>query len=296
LPGETTTAALADSLSTMRSSARMVQEQKGDMRSTVDRRVLGKNIGNTWSEVDYSKLTASSVTETTDNLDSPEQVTDTLISIAPTDSGIHMVYTDRVADRILSDGASIIRSGALSMRAILRKNNLDGIVQGRSATTDMGTAGNPLTVTLVRHAGYRISSNTTEPGRTGILHMQHHGFCIADIDDELSAAVGTYEITTGVTAEVFAKSYAASPKTLSGVMVHENGDMTIDSASDSEGFVYDQDGIIQVEGRGIRTEIMRRPNLSGGSTSVFAYFEYAWGFRSSGNWTFSITADATAPA
>ena len=295
MPGETTTSALADSLSTVRASARMVQEQKGDMRSTVDQRVLGKNIGNTWSEVDYAKLTASTVTETTDNIDSPEQIADDLISISPTDSGIHILYTDRVADRILADGASIIRSGALGMRAILRKNNIDGITQGRSATTDMGTAGNPLTSTLVRHASYRISSNTTEPG-TGALHMQHHGFCLADIDDELTSAVGTYEITTGVTADIFANSFAKAPRTLGSVMVHENGDMSIDSSNDSEGFVYTSDGIIEIEGRGVRTEVKRRPNIGGGATSLFMYFEYAWGFRSSGNWCFSITADATAPA
>ena len=275
--------------------ARLVQEQKGRVRDTVDRITLGKNIGNTWSEVDFAKLVASSVTETTDNIDSPEQLSDSLISITPTDSGIHILYTDRVADRVIAQSSAIVRSGVLGMNAILRKEDLDGITQGRSASTDLGSAGSALTSTLVRHSKYRISSNVTEPN-AGPYHMQHHGFALADIDDELSAPLGTYEITSGMSADTIMNSYTSAPRMLGGVFVHENGNMTIDGSDDTEGFTYGRAGIILVEGQGIRTEVLRRPNIAGGSTSVFMYYEFAWGFRSSGNWSFSITADATAPA
>ena len=295
MPGETTTAALNDSLPTMRMGARLVQEQKGNMRDTVDHIVLGKNIGNSWSEVSFAQNTASTVTETTDNIDSPEQLSDTLVTVTPSDSGIHILYTDRVVEHIITQSASIVRSGILGMNAIMRKENIDGITQGRASTTDMGTAGNPLTSALVRHAKYRISSNVTERG-AGPYHMQHHGFCLADIDDELSAPLGTYEITGGLSADIITNSYTSSARKLGDVYIHENGDMTIDASDDCEGFVYAQMGIILVEGRGVRTEIMRRPNIGGGSTSVFMYYEYAWGFRSSGNWQFSLTADSVAPA
>ena len=130
----------------------------------------------------------------------------------------------------------------------------------------------------------------------GPFHLQHHGFALADIDDELSAPLGTYEITTGMSADVIMNSYTSAPRMLGGVFVHENGNMTIDASDDSEGFVYARDGIIEVEGRGVRTEVLRRPNIGGGATSVFMYFEYAFGQRSSGNWLFSLTADALAPA
>ncbi|MBI2037238.1 MAG: hypothetical protein HYT14_02665 [Candidatus Liptonbacteria bacterium] len=296
MPGPTTTAALDASLPTMRFGARLIEEQKqGNIRETVDRITLPKNQGNVWSEVNFAKLTAQAISETTDLIDSPEQLVDALDSITPTDNGIHILYTDRVADRVITQAASIVRSGALGMNAILRKENIDGIVQGRGSTTDLGAAGAPLTSTLVRHAKYRISSNVTEPNN-GPYHMQHHGFVLADIDDELTAAVGTYEITQGVTAEVFGESYAKAPRMIGGVIVHENGDMTIDASDDCEGFVYAKMGLILVEGRGTRTETQRRPNIGGGSTSVYMYKEYAWGFRSSGNWSFSLTADALAPA
>ena len=41
---------------------------------------------------------------------------------------------------------------------------------------------------------------------------------------------------------------------------------------------------------------IRIPGFGGGATSVYMYFDYAWGFRSSGNWQFGVTADALAPA
>ena len=142
MPGETTTAALADSLPTMRFGARIVSEQKGRIRDTVDRRTLGKNLGNTWSEVNFAQLTASAVTETTDNLNSPEQLSDALDTVTPADSGIHIVYTDRVADSILNDAASIVRSGKLGMNAILRNEDIDGIGNGRGKNV-VSVYGNP---------------------------------------------------------------------------------------------------------------------------------------------------------
>ena len=295
MAGETTTSSLADSLPTMRFGARLVLEQKGGLRETVDRITLPKNLGNSWSEVDYGQLTAMNITELTDIDENAQQLTDTLRTITPTDSGIFVWYSDRVADRIITDAASIVRSGKQSMNALLRKEDQDGITVGQAGTTDLGTAGNPLTSTLIRHAKYRISSNTTERGE-GPYHLQHHGFALADIDDELTAAVGTYEITQGVSAEVFANSYTESPRMLGGVIVHENGNFTIDSANDTEGFVYSRDALILLEGRGIRTEVKRFPNKGGGGTGLYAYYEYAYGERSAGNWLFGLTADATAPA
>lgn len=266
------------------------------MRDTVDRRTLGKHVGNTWSEVDYAKLTAMTVTETTDIDSNPEQIADNLITVTPTDRGIHILYTDRTADNILAEGSEIIRSGVLGMNAILRALETDGIVLGRSASTDLGTAGNPLVSSLIRHGKARISANATENNPDGPYHVQHHGFALVDIEDEMSAPLGTYEITSGVSADVIMRSYTGAPRMLGGAFIHENNLLSVDASDDSEGFIYATNSIILVEARGSRTEIRRRGNIGGGSTSVYMYFEAAWGQRSVGNWLFSMTADATAPA
>ena len=297
MAGETTTSSLGDSLPTMRMSARVVQEQKGGMRDTVDRIVLPENMGNSWSEVDYGQLTAMDITELTDLDDNAQQLTDTLRTITPTDSGIFVLYTDRTVTRIIAQAAEIVRSGAQGMAALLRKEESDGITVGQAATTDLGATGTPLTATLVRHMKSRISSNVTERSQQGApIHMQHHGFVLVDIEDQLVAAVGTYPIGVGLTADVFANSYADAPRTIAGVIVHENGTIARTATPDSEGFMYATPGIILVEGRGMRVKVKDFPNRGGGSTGFYMYFEYAFGERSAGNWLFSSTNDSTAPA
>ena len=295
MPGITTTTAVANSLPSMRFGARSVLESKAGMRYTVDLIKLPKNQGNTWAETDFAKISAQTVSETDDLLDNPQQLSDTLNSITPGDNGIHVLYTDRVADRVISDAAGIIRSGVQAMNAIMRQVELNLITTGQGASVDMGTAGNPLQSVTIRSARSRVSANSTE-GAMGPTYMQHHGFCLKDIEDELVAAVGTYEISSGVTADVFGRSFTAAPRMIGDVIVQENNLIAIDSADDAEGFVYDKNGIIHVEGRGARTEYLRRPNIGGGATSVFMYFESASGFRSSGNWQKSITADASNPS
>ena len=295
---ETTIGTLNDSMPTVRFAARIVQEQKGGMRETVDRIVLPENMGDSWSEVDYGQLTAMSITELTDLDENTQQITDTLRTITPQDSGIHVRYTDRVLKRMFADGASVVRSGVQSMQALLRKEDADGITVGQAATTDLGSGGNPLTSTMVRNAKYRISSNLTER-KDGPYFMQQHGFVLVDIDNELTAAVGTYEITSGLTAEIFGQSFARAPRYVSDVLVQENGNIARTATPNAEGFVYAGGAggaIILVEGRGMRTYPQFWPGRGGGSYSTYMYYEYAYGERSAGNWLFSLLNDATAPA
>ena len=280
----------------MRMGARVVREQKGRIRDYVDKVTLPNNEGLAWSETSFAKLTAQAVGESTDLIDNPQQLTDALISIQPSDSGIHILYTDVVADRVIAQAAGIVRSGMLGMNAILRKQDIDAITQGRSATTDLGNAGNPLQSATIRHMRYRISSNVTEPNADGPFHFVHHGFALADIDDELTAPIGTYPIEPGLTGDVFEQQYIAQSRFIGGIAVHEDGNMSIDSNDDYEGFGFAKDGLIDVEDSGPRTESIRRPSIGGGATSVYMYFRYAFGFRSSGNWLFGTTADCTAPA
>lgn len=296
----TTTGTLGDSLPTMQFAARLVQEQKGGIRDTVDRRVLPEHMGLSWSEVDYGQLVAMSITEATDLDENPQQVTDTARTITPLDSGILVLYTERAALRAFSDGASIFTSGQQSMAALLRKEEEDAIIVGQAATNDLGTTAQPLTSVMVRNAKYRITSNTTERSPDGVpIHMQHHGFVLIDIEAELTAPLGTYEITSGMTADVLARSYTNAPRMLGGVLIHENGHIAIDSTPDAEGFVYAGGmggAVILVEGRGMRTYPKFFEGLGGGSHGLYMYFEYAYGERSAGNWLFSVLSDATSPS
>ncbi|KKN64758.1 hypothetical protein LCGC14_0488900 [marine sediment metagenome] len=286
--GWTTTSALADSLDDVRSSARIVREFEGVMPQLVDNVTLGEGIGTAWQEIKYDQLVAQAVTETTE-LDNPQQLADSLISITPTVVGIETFITDRVAARISKIGFSKI--GTLGQNAIQRKKDEDGLVLFASATgtSDPG-AGVTLTSGYIASAAYNITSNTTEPGHKPIRTVLH-GFQIKDLYDELVAGVGTYVVDEGPTARVFQNAFSLP---IAGTEVYEDGNITIDGSGDATGGVFAMDGIVLVQGRAARIISVRNEKRGGGGEHVYHYDEYAYGIRLS-NWVFSMVSDATAP-
>ena len=287
--GWTTTSALADSLDSVRSSARIVREFEGVVPQLVDKQTLGEGIGESWLEISYAQLTAQAVTETTE-LDNPQQLSDSLLTITPSLAGLETFITDRVQARISKKGFAKI--GSLCQNAIQRKKDEDGLVLFASATgtADPG-AGNTLTSGYIAAAAYNISSNATEPGPKPIRCVLH-GFQLKDLFDELVAGVGTYVVDEGPTARVFSSKFDLP---IAGCEIYEDGNITLNSSDDATGGVFSQQGIILVQGRAPKVIEVRNEKRGGGGYHIYHYDEYAYGERSSGNWVYSMTSDATAP-
>ncbi len=286
--GWTTTSALADSLDDVRSSARIVREFEGVMPQLVDNVTLGEGIGTAWQEIKYDQLIAQAVTETTD-LDNPQQLADSLISITPTVVGIETFITDRVRARISKIGLSKI--GQLGQNAIQRKKGEDGLILAASASTTASPgAGVTLTSGYVAAASFNITSNTTEPGHKPIRFVAH-GFQLKDLYDELVAGVGTYVVDEGPTARVFQNRFDLP---IAGAEVYEDGNITIDGSGDANAICFAMDGIVLVQGRAARIISVRNEKRGGGGDHVYHYDEYAYGIRLS-NWVYSMESDATAP-
>lgn len=286
--GYTTTGALADSLPTWISSARIVREFEGVMPQLVDKVTLGEGIGLSWNEISLAALTAQNVSESTE-LDNPQQMSDTKLTITPTVIGIQVLITDRVAARISK--AAYAKTGGLAQNSIQRKKDEDGLTAIDGATTSLCGTGTTLTSGHIQAAVYRITSNVTEPGPKPIRCVLH-GYQIKDIQDEIVAGVGTYPIGEGPTARVFSEGFSGN---CGGAAVFEDGNITIDSTPDAKGGVFSQQALVLVQGRAPRVETRREPHIGGGATSLFHYDEYAYGERSSGNWLFEVQSDATAP-
>jgi len=301
--GNTITDSLADSIPTMIAAARIVREFSGVMPNLVDRQRLSENTGTVWNEVSMAKLSAQAVTEATE-LDNPQQMSDTLLSITPTVIGVHTVLTDRVAIRISAN--AFAQTGSLAQNAIERKKDEDGLTAIDGASTEMGTAGLALDTSLIAHAVYRITSNTTEPApASSPISAVFHGFQLLDIDDQLTTAgIATVNsggiqespagapLTSGIAAETFQNKYRGM---IGGARLYEDGNLSIDGDDDAKGGVFSQQGIILVEGRSPYVETKRMPELGGGATALFHYDEYAYGERSSGNWLVEVTSDAATP-
>ena len=302
--GNTITDSLADSIPTMIAAARIVREFAGVMPNLVDRQRLDENTGTVWNEVSMAKLSAQSVTESTE-LDNPQQMSDTLLSITPTVIGVHTVILDRVALRISANAYA--QTGSLAQNAIERKKDADGLtaIDGASSTEGDGTAA--LDTSDITSASYRITSNTTEPApATAPINAVFHGFQLADIDNQLTTpgiavvSSGTITeaqagapLTTGIAAEAFQNRYRGN---IAGARIYEDGNLTISSTPSAKGGVFSQMALILVEGRSPYVETKRMPELGGGATALFHYDEYAYGERSSGNWLIEVHTDATAPA
>ena len=242
-----------------------------------------------------SKLSAQAVTENTE-LDNPQQMEDTLMSITPTVIGVHTVITDRVALRISANAYA--QTGSLAQNAIERKKDEDGLAAIDGATTALGGA-NALDSGEVAAAAYRITSNTTEPAPANApINAVFHGFSLKDIDDELiNAGITATDgsgalLTTGVAVEAYQNRYRG---TIAGARLYEDGNLTIDSSDDAKGGVFSMMALVLVEGRSPYIETKRLPELGGGATAMYHYDEFAYGERSSGNWLYEVIADATAP-
>lgn len=285
--GWTTTGSLADSLPTVIDAARLVREFEGRMVTLVDRTNLAEGTGTAWNEVSLDQLTAAAVTELTSN-ENFQQLSDNLFSISPTFVQIVTLITDRTKARISGNIAALI--GQLAQNAMQRKKDEDLLTVMQSATTDLGTAGAAMASGQVAAAVSRIFGNSTEPAVSAVYTVLHN-FGIKDIHAEV-AVVGTYPIPAGLTDEAFRRGFAG---TISGSEVFHDGNITIDGADDAEGGTFAREAIVHVDGIGPRSEFERMPRKGGGSDVVTLTDEYGNGERSSGNWLFSHTHDATAP-
>ena len=285
--GWTTTSSLADSLDDVRSSARITREYEGVMPNLGDKVTLGEGIGLSWQEITYTQLIAQAITETTE-LDNPQQIADTLLTITPSVVGIETFITDRVKARISKKGFAKI--GQLAQNAIQRKKDEDGLTLFASGT---GTADPGSGTTMA--SGYiaacvaNISGNTTEPGNSPYRCVLHP-YQIKDLFDELTAGVGSYVVSDGITARVFQEGFKLP---VAGCEVYPDGNMVI-SGTDTTGGVFAMEGIVFVQGRTARIVDVRNDKRGGGGNHVYHYDEYAYGIRSS-NWVYSMLSDATAP-
>lgn len=287
--GWITTGSLGNSLDDVRSSARITREYEGVVPNLVSKETLGEGIGNSWQEITYDQMTAQAITETTE-LDNPQKVSDSLLTITPTVVGIETFITDRVRARINRKGFA--KLGSLAQNAIQRKKDEDGLtLLSSGATTAEPGAGNTLTSGYIAAAKGNISSNATEPGMPPFRCVLH-GFQIKDLWDELVAGVGTYVVNEGPTARVFSTKFDLP---IAGCEVYEDGNITIDGSDDAVGGVFAQEAIIMVQGRAPRVVDVRNEKRGGGGNHVYHYDEYAYGERSSGNWLYRMKSDATAP-
>lgn len=286
--GINTTGVLADSLPTVIQSARIVREFAGVMPRLVDRQRLGEGDGLNWNEIALSQITAQDITEST-KLENYQQLVDTLFTVTPAQVGLAMKVTDRLRRRISKNVAALM--GSLGQKAMNTKKDVNLLAVGSSATTDLGTANNPMTSGLVSAASSRITGNTTEHGADMPKYLVATSFHVKDLQDEIVSGIGTYTIPAGLTEDTFRRGFSGS---LYNMEVFTDDNITVDSSDDAIAIAFGRDAIVHVEGHSPRAVTVRDESYGGGSDIMYMYDEYATGIRQQ-VWLYAITADSTAP-
>lgn len=291
--GENTTSTFSDSLDDIRAAARTVREYANIMGRLVDTTRLENNTGLNWKEVVLQKLTASNIEEMTDLEQNPQEIIDSLFSIAPTLVGMSLFMTDRAKVRINEKVAAKI--GVLTENAMARKVDVDLIAIAQSATSDLGTAGNPFASDIISAGVANIRGNTTEPWEDGSIAVVAKTFQWKDIQDEGVAGFGTYPITgEGITSRWLRKGFEGD---LYDAQCYRDDNITIDSADDAVAVIFasgPNSAIVQVTGMESRRKAERKENIGGGAEIMYATDEYGTGIRQQA-WIRAATADSLAP-
>lgn len=292
--GRTVTDSIQDSLDVVAAAARIVREYEGVMPHLVDRQSLAENTGLTWKELSYRKLTAAQVTENQE-IDNAQNLVDDALTITPYMVVIETFMSDRVSKRMSKKG--LAKVGGLAQNAIQRYKDQAGLTVLDGFTNIAGGAGTTLNSDYIARGVVRAQSNTTE-GSMGDINCVLHGFQAYDVQAEITANVGTTEVSEGLTARVFRDGTIGVGK-VGGAKLYVDGNIAIDADSDAKGGVFAKMGVVLVEGSIDKMETLRRPNIGGGGTSVFHRDEFAYGERLAGGTTSAfgseLYSDATAP-
>lgn len=289
--GYTTTTTLEDSLDDVRSSARVQREFDPVMVGVVDTTKLAEGIGVDWKEILLNRMYAFNIDELTDLKQSPQQIVDSSFSIRPVQMGISVIVTARAEARINKRVAALLGVGI--ERAMARKRDIDLISVAQSASTNLGTSGQPMESGFVSAAVSRIRGNTTEPWDGPIVTVLQP-FQTKDIQDEVIAGVGTYPVPNGMTEETFRKGFVGG---LYDSELFNDGNIPT-SSNNATGFTFGKGAggaIVHVEGMEsvYDTELLKTIGHRGAKL-MFATDEYGNGIRQQA-WLFGYTTDVTPP-
>jgi hypothetical protein len=287
--GVTDSGVLADSLPTVIDSARTVRPFAGVMPRLVDVNRLEEGTGLDWNEIALSQLAAQDINEDTE-LKNHQQLVDTLFSITPSQVGLSIKFTDRAKRRISKK--VMAQTGVLGQQAMNTKKDVNLLAVGAAATTDLGTASNPMVSTLVSAGVARIMGNTTEPGDEMPKYLVATSFHIKDLQDEIVSGLGTYPVPAGLTEETYRRGFAGS---LFNAESYRDDNISVDSGDDAIAIVFGKMGIVHVEGYSPRATTVRDEFYGGGTDILVMYDEYATGIRQQA-WVYAITADSASPS
>ena len=268
---------------------RMTARHATPMAGLVTRVDMPQNRGNPFDLPKMGLLNAVGLQEGVD-YNSFETVSDTDVSIDPTEVGVFVALTDRLRRR--APGQFQQQVVQESRRAYSYKLDLDLLRQLDSFSTSLAGAGNVLQIGHLS-ASRALVKGGSEPGE-GPVYAVLHPYAIKDIVDDLVPA-GSNAIAAGISDDItrgyLTENYVGRTK-LYGMDIFEDGNIEIDSGDDVKGGVFCKNAIFLGITLEPSPETQRDASARADELVIIGEYGYAEWLDSAGVELFS---DAVAP-
>lgn len=289
------------------------QEHEQMMTKLVDTRTLPKGQGLTYHEPYVGAITAMEAAMD-EEYNNPQQITDSEITITPTEKIVQVLWPDRL-NLYISESFPRI-AGRLMANALEYKRDVDLLTLLASTTGVIGNGTGPLTVGVVSAAmavigpGLPANGSTARTGArstgdpsTGPYYCLVHPYNVHDLRSQLSG-LGTLPGATSGTVGTADKPAIAGLTTVNmdwiqrhyrGVIAEANlmvnGNLAITSNA-VKGGVWAKDAFVHVTYQGVQNYEYRTQD--GRFTKQTSWIDYGFGQRVS-VWAQQLWLDATAP-
>jgi hypothetical protein len=286
----TTAAADLDSLiQTIVADMRFTARHATPMANLVTRVDMPQHRG---APIDVPKMDTLTAVDLSDGIDftSFETVTDSDVSIDPTEKGVFVALTDRALRR--APGAFERMVAQEARRAYSYKLDLDLLRQMDSFSTSLAGAGNVLQIGHLSAARSRVKGGS-EPGE-GPVHCVLHPYQVKDIVDDLVPGASNAipaGISDDVTRQYLTENFVGVTKVY-GMNIWEDGNIEIDSSDDAKGGIFTQNAIFLAITMEPTEETQRDASLRGSELVVVGEYGYAEWLDAAG---VELYSDATAP-
>lgn len=241
---------------------------------------------------DLPKLDTLTAVELTEGVDqtSFETVTDTDVSIDPTEVGVFVALTDRSLRRAPEAFERAVAGEAA--RAYAYKLDVDLIRQMDSFSTSLAGANTALAIGHLSAGRSRVKGGS-EPGQ-GAVNIVLHPYGIKDLVDDLVPAASNAipaGISDDVTRQGLTENFVGTTK-LYGMYLWEDGNVEIDASDDGKGGLFCENAIFLAITLEPTEEMQRDASLRGNELVVVGEYGYAEWLDAAGA---ELYHDATAP-
>lgn len=162
--GITGNAAVTNSLPpTFIAEVRLADRYKPAVRDTIKNVDLPENEGSTWEMTELTRTTVVALADGED-LATAEQLTDSAFTVVPTRFGGQVVYTNEAYKKFTKRADLSRMVGQVLREDMLRKEDVDILVQNQSYATSIGGAGTSMLIGHIMAAGVSVRSGNQAAG------------------------------------------------------------------------------------------------------------------------------------